>query len=90
MPLIKILICGGGIAGSALAFWLSKLDADVTVIERHPALRANGLQIDICGHGITFLRKMQQEDGFRKRSAQEQGLEVVDRHGKQWAFFPAN
>lgn len=41
---LKVLICGGGIAGNALAFWLTKLGHNVTVLERYPDLRATGLQ----------------------------------------------
>lgn len=41
---LKVLICGGGIAGNALAFWLTKLGHNVTVLERYPGLRATGLQ----------------------------------------------
>lgn len=41
---LKVLISGGGIAGNALAFWLTKLGHDVTVVERFPGLRTTGLQ----------------------------------------------
>ena len=49
MAPLKVLITGAGIAGNALAFWLSKLGHSVTVIERFPSLRASGLQIDLRG-----------------------------------------
>jgi 2-polyprenyl-6-methoxyphenol hydroxylase-like FAD-dependent oxidoreductase len=55
---MKVLIIGEGIAGNALAFWLSKLGHDVTVFEWFPSLRATGLQIDLRGHGIEVLRRM--------------------------------
>jgi NADPH-dependent 2,4-dienoyl-CoA reductase/sulfur reductase-like enzyme len=42
MARMKILISGGGMAGNALASWLSKLGHDVAVIERFPSLRAEG------------------------------------------------
>lgn len=41
---LRVLICGGGIAGNTLAFWLTKLGHNVTVLERYPHLRATGLQ----------------------------------------------
>lgn len=90
MPLLKVLICGGGIAGNALAFWLSKLGHQVTVIERFHELRATGLQIDLRGHGIEVLRKMGLEEKFRSHSIKEEGLRFVDSRGRQWAYFPAN
>ncbi|GIJ90472.1 hypothetical protein Asppvi_009427 [Aspergillus pseudoviridinutans] len=90
MAQLKVLICGAGIAGNALAFWLSKMGHDVTVIERFPALRATGLQIDLRGHGIEVMRRMGLEPSFRAKSVKEQGLEVVDRSGRRRAYFPAN
>ncbi|EAW20344.1 putative FAD-binding monooxygenase [Aspergillus fischeri NRRL 181] len=90
MAQLKILISGAGIAGNALAFWLSKMGHDVTVIERFPALRATGLQIDLRGHGIEVMRRMGLEQSFRERSVREQGLEVVDGSGRRRAYFPAN
>ena len=90
MARIKILISGGGITGNAVAFWLSKLGHDVTVVERFPNLRASGLQVDLRGHGIEVLRRMGLEKGFCSKSAPELGLQVVDKSGRRRAFFPAN
>ncbi|KAM5349470.1 hypothetical protein ACJ41O_005975 [Fusarium nematophilum] len=90
MAKLKILICGGGIAGNAVAFWLSKRSHDVTVVERFPSLRDTGLQIDLRGFGIEVLKRMGLEKEFRARSVQEQGLEVVDSSGRSKAYFPAN
>ncbi|KAI0828427.1 FAD/NAD(P)-binding domain-containing protein [Hypoxylon sp. FL0890] len=90
MPRLKVLISGGGIAGTALAFWLSKIGHDVTVIEWFPALRTTGLQLDLRGHGIEVMKRMGLEQAFRERIAPEQGLQVVNSSGKRKAFFPAN
>lgn len=90
MAPLKILISGGGIAGNALAFWLTKLGHDITIVERFPSLRATGLQVDLRGHGIEVMRRMGLEEDFRSKSAPEQGLQVVDSSGKQWGYFPAN
>jgi 2-polyprenyl-6-methoxyphenol hydroxylase-like FAD-dependent oxidoreductase len=90
MAQLKILISGGGIAGNALAFWLSKLGYNVTVVERFPGLRTTGLQIDLRGHGIDVLKRMGLENEFRSRSAPEQGMQVVDSSGRRWAYFPVN
>lgn len=90
MTCLKVLISGGGIAGNALAFWLSKLGHDVTVIERFPSLRTTGLQIDIRGHGIEVLRRMGLEQQYRALSPAEQGVQLVDKSGRRRAYFPAN
>lgn len=87
---LKILICGGGIAGNAVAFWLSKLGHDVTLIERLPSLRSTGLQLDLRGHGVEVMRRMGLEQAFRAKTVNEQGLQIVDRTGKVRAYFPAN
>ena len=90
MAQLKVLISGAGIAGNALAFWLLKLGHSVTVVERFPALRTSGLQVDLRGYGIQVLKLMGLEQAFRSKSAPEQGLQVVDKSGRRWAYFPAN
>jgi 2-polyprenyl-6-methoxyphenol hydroxylase-like FAD-dependent oxidoreductase len=90
MPRLKVLIIGGGIAGNALAFWLSKLGHDITVIERFSSLRATGLQVDLRGHGIEVLKYMGLEQAFRSKAASEQGIQMVDSTGKRRGYFPAN
>lgn len=87
---MKVLINGGGLAGNALTFWLSKLGHDVTVLEHFETLRATGLQIDLRGHGIEVLKHMDLEAAFRAKSVPEQGWQLVDSSGKRRAFFPAN
>lgn len=87
---MKVLVSGAGIAGSALAFWLSKLGHNVTVMERFPSLRVSGLQLDLRGHAIEVMRRMGLEDAFRAKQAPEQGMELVGSSGMRWAYFPAN
>ncbi|RSM14839.1 hypothetical protein CDV31_005273 [Fusarium ambrosium] len=86
----RVLICGAGIAGQALAFWLSKFHFNVTIIERFPSLRSTGLQLDLRGLGIEVMKRMGLEEVFRAKSVREQGLEIVDIYDKRWAYFPAN
>lgn len=74
MARLKVLTCGAGIAGNALAFWLAKLGHDITVIERFPSLRATGLQIDLRGPGIQVMRRMGLEEAFQAKTVAEQGL----------------
>ena len=90
MAKLKILICGGGLAGNALAFWLTKQDHDVTIVERFPTLRTTGLQIDIRGHGVEVMKRMGLEPAFRACAIAEQGLGFVNSAGTQKAYFPAN
>ncbi|CAM1509242.1 Fc.00g029810.m01.CDS01 [Cosmosporella sp. VM-42] len=90
MPRLRILISGAGIAGIALAFWLSKLGHEITVIERFPGLRVTGLQLDLRGHGIEVLKRMGLEAAFRSNSAPEPGIQIVDTDGRRWGYLPAN
>lgn len=87
---MKVLISGAGIAGNALAFWLSKLGHEVIVVEWFPNLRATGLQIDLRGPGIQVLRRMGLEEAFRAKAAPEHGFQIVDGSGRRRAYFPAN
>ncbi|KAL6886162.1 FAD/NAD(P)-binding domain-containing protein [Trichoderma longibrachiatum] len=90
MPKMKVLISGAGITGNALAYWLSKLGHNVTVIERFPSLRTTGLQIDLRGPGVKVLKRMGLEEAFRANSVPEQGLAIVDRANRRRAYFGVN
>jgi 2-polyprenyl-6-methoxyphenol hydroxylase-like FAD-dependent oxidoreductase len=90
MALLKVLICGGGIPGPSLAFWLSKLNYDITIVERFPGLRAGGQQIDLRGQGVQVMRKMGIEQVVRSKVVDEEGIQFVDTTGKRMAFVEAN
>lgn len=90
MTRLKVLISGAGIAGNALAFWLSKLGHEVTIVERFPNLRTSGLQLDLRGHGIEVIRRMGLESAFRSKAVPEQGMQMVDSSGRRRAYFPVN
>jgi 2-polyprenyl-6-methoxyphenol hydroxylase-like FAD-dependent oxidoreductase len=90
MAPLKVLICGGGIAGPSLAFWLSKLDYDITIMERSPSIRANGQQIDLRGQGVQVMKKMGIEQAVRAKAVDEQGIQYVDPEGRRTAFIAAN
>ncbi|KAJ6118239.1 Monooxygenase FAD-binding [Penicillium samsonianum] len=90
MTQMKILISGAGVTGNALAFWLTKLGHNVTIVECFPDLRASGLQIDLRGHGVEVMKRMGLEQAFREKSIPEQGMQMVDKSGRIRAYFPAN
>jgi 2-polyprenyl-6-methoxyphenol hydroxylase-like FAD-dependent oxidoreductase len=89
MPPLKVLIVGGGIAGPALAHWLSRIGADITVIERSPDIRASGQQVDLRAQGVTMMKKMGMEAAVRAAAVNEPGIEFIDLKGRTQAFFPA-
>jgi 2-polyprenyl-6-methoxyphenol hydroxylase-like FAD-dependent oxidoreductase len=45
----RVLVAGASIAGPALAHWLHRRGAEVTVVERAPGLRPGGQAVDARG-----------------------------------------
>jgi len=87
---LKILICGGGCAGPALAYWLARSGHRVVVVERFPALRAKGAQVDLRGQGIEAVKRMGLFDIVRSRLVDEAGVAFVNSQGKVKATIMAN
>jgi 2-polyprenyl-6-methoxyphenol hydroxylase-like FAD-dependent oxidoreductase len=90
MARLRTLISGAGPGGISLAFWLQKLGHKVTIIERFPGLRVNGLQVDLRSYGIDVIKIMGLEHAIRATAAPEMALQIVDTKGKRWGYFPAN
>ncbi|KAJ5550276.1 Monooxygenase FAD-binding [Penicillium sp. DV-2018c] len=87
---MKVLICGGGIAGPALAYWLAQLGHKVVIVERSPALRETGAQVDIRGQGIVAIKRMGLHDAIRSKLVDEKGVSIVNSKGKVKATILAN
>ncbi|MGX4655744.1 hypothetical protein ACWCHM_18790 [Micromonospora sp. SCSIO 07396] len=90
---LRILIAGAGVAGEALAFWLSRGGHRVVVAERFAELRAYGAQVDLRGQGIDAAKAMGLLDEIRARRVDETGVAFVDaRAGRgppSWRTPPA-
>ncbi|MFI8461894.1 FAD-dependent monooxygenase [Kitasatospora sp. NPDC085464] len=87
---LRVLVAGGGIAGQALAFWLTRGGHSVTVVERFPALRAAGAQVDLRGQGIEAVERMGLLDAVRGKLVDEAGVSFVDARGLARATIMAN
>lgn len=87
---LNVLVCGGGIAGQAVAFWLARGGHRVTVVERFPALRADGAQVDLRGQGIDAIERMGLLETVRSRLVHEPGVAFVDSKGRRWGTVMAN
>lgn len=87
---LKILVCGGGIAGPALAYWLTRSGHQVVVVERFPALRATGAQVDLRGQGIEAAERMGLMGAIRDNLVDEAGVSFVDPRGRIKATMMAN
>ena len=55
---MRVVICGAGIAGLALANRLGTLGQEVTILERTPSPRTQGYMIDFFGPGYDAIRAM--------------------------------
>ena len=86
----RVLISGAGIAGSCLAYWLSRtrLNTAITIVERSPIPRKTGQCVDIRGPAIDIVKRMNLEPAIRARTTLEEGTRFVDTRGKSFAFFP--
>lgn len=87
---LRVLVAGGGIAGQALAHWLVRGGHRVTVVERFPALRATGAQVDLRGQGIEAVERMGLLDAVRDKLVDEPGVAFVDARGRTRATIMAN
>lgn len=90
MAPLKVLICGAGCAGPALAFWLVRAGHAVTVVERSPDLRTSGAQIDLREQGIDIARRMGLLEKIRARTVDEAGVSLVDERGNVLGALMAN
>jgi 2-polyprenyl-6-methoxyphenol hydroxylase-like FAD-dependent oxidoreductase len=55
---MRVIICGAGIAGLSLAWWLGRDGWDVLIVERAPGLRDEGYMIDFFGSGYDVAELM--------------------------------
>lgn len=90
MAPLKILICGGGCAGPALAYWLARDGHKVVICERYPALRATGAQIDLRAQGIEVVKRMGIMEAVRSKLVDELGVAIVDSKGNVKGTILAN
>lgn len=83
----KILITGASIAGNTAAAVLSGLGLEVTVVERAPAFREGGQNIDVRGVGREVLRRMGLERSALAHGTGEEGTVWVNADGSEAARF---
>ncbi|MGI4895434.1 MAG: FAD-dependent monooxygenase [Janthinobacterium lividum] len=85
----RVLITGASIAGPALAYWLHRYGWQPVLLERAPALRMGGQNIDVRGAGREVARRMGIEDAIRAAGTGELGTRFVGADGASIARFPA-
>ncbi|SON63613.1 hypothetical protein MSIMFI_05144 [Mycobacterium simulans] len=83
-----VLISGAGIAGPALAFWLSRSGYQVVVVELADGIRPGGQTVDLRGAGRAIVERMGLLDDMRDRSLEQRGVAWVKADGRRRAEMP--
>lgn len=84
-----VLISGASVAGPALALWLARYGATVTVVERASSLRTGGQAVDFKGETHhTVLRRMGILDEVVRRQTGGHDQTVIDASGRALTVIP--
>ncbi|WP_066951415.1 FAD-dependent monooxygenase [Microtetraspora fusca] len=86
----NVLISGGGVAGTALAYWLRRHGFAVTVVERAPAPRLGGHTVDLRGAARDVVERMGLLQDARRVAVDSKGMSYVDATGRRVADMPAS
>src|SRR6195952_3031685 len=85
----RVLVSGASIAGPALAHWLQRHGAEVTVVERAPGLRPGGQAVDARGVAKEVIRRMGLDAAIRAACTDTAGAYTVDSDGNVLETFRA-
>src|SRR4051794_2258654 len=83
----RVLVAGASIAGPALARWLHRRGAEVTVVERAPELRPGGQAVDARGVAKEVIRRMGLDAAVRAARTETAGAYTVDVDGNALETF---
>jgi 2-polyprenyl-6-methoxyphenol hydroxylase-like FAD-dependent oxidoreductase len=90
MSSTRVLVAGASIAGPALAHWLRRRGAEVTVVERAPELRPGGQAVDARGVAKEVIRRMGLDAAVRAACTETIGAHTVDVDGNVLETFSAD
>src|SRR4051812_21895555 len=88
MSKIRVLVSGASIAGPALAHWLHRRGAEVTVVEQAPGLRPGGQAVDARGVAKEVIRRMGLDETVRAACTDTAGAYTVDADGTVLETMP--
>ncbi|MEV4050034.1 FAD-dependent monooxygenase [Amycolatopsis sp. NPDC049688] len=83
------MVTGASIAGPALAHWLRRRGAEVTVVERAPGLRPGGQAVDARGVTREVIRRMGLDAAVRAARTETAGAHTVAADGTVLETFRA-
>ncbi|WP_040783333.1 FAD-dependent oxidoreductase [Nocardia pneumoniae] len=84
----KVLISGAGVAGSTLAYWLTRRGFAVTVVERAVGQRSSGNPVDVKGPAVDVVEKMGILPRLRAAGSRVERMTFVNAQGKRVAGLP--
>ncbi|WP_206067683.1 FAD-dependent monooxygenase [Nonomuraea composti] len=85
----RVLVVGASVAGPALAHWLRRWGAEVTVVERAPELRPGGQAVDARGIAKDVISRMGLDSAVRAACTDTAGAYTVDADGQVLETFSA-
>ena len=88
MPAPTVLISGAGVAGPALAFWLTRYGYHVVVVESAPGIRPGGQTVDLRGAGADVVARMGLLQEMTGRSLDQRGIAWLRADGTRRAEMP--
>src|SRR5690349_8275722 len=83
----SVLICGAGIAGPALAYWLLRYGFTPTLVERAKETRTGGYLIDLWGAGYDLVERMGLLPEVTRAGACVNEVRLVNGRGKRVGGF---
>src|SRR3954471_5840987 len=81
MSNVRVLVSGASIAGPALAHWLHRRGAEVTVVEQAPGMRPGGQAVDARGVAKDVIRRMGLDAAIRAVCTDTKVAYTVDADG---------
>ena len=73
---------------TALAFWLSRYDFKVTVVERADGIRPGGYAIDFRGAAMEVLKRMDLQEEIRRHETRSGKISMIDKNNKELVRMP--
>jgi 2-polyprenyl-6-methoxyphenol hydroxylase-like FAD-dependent oxidoreductase len=86
---MRVVINGAGIAGAALAYWLSKLGHEVLLVEKAPKARMGGYVINLWGVGFDAAERMGLLPRLQELKYESDELRMVDQRGRIRGGYPS-
>lgn len=83
----RVLVCGAGVAGSIVAFWLARYGFEVVVIERSKAEQKAGQGIEVEEPALQVVKTMGILDRLKEIRTGETGFSLVDQQSRSYGTF---